>query len=296
MNPKTYEHLCNETDDLYDEGSFEVVGGRMEFLEVDQKIEEDLEKQRGAEVAELLQEEENQLDAHCEDTQEWVIPEPISVEELQSFTEEGEVNVNSERVIYYEDEIIVENLQNDEVNHIIEEPPLAESQVEDAEYIRGLDKIDHTMRRLEKKFDSEILNAANRDSTVQAIYKDLNEYKAGLVEKVLRNVFYDIVDLREMMLSKIRLLEEKHNQDFISLEEFKSYAEDLGDILEKHDVLIYKGKVGEENVAVKQKIVHKVETEEEELVKKVAESLSYGYQYNSKVLYPEKISIYVKKK
>ena len=30
--------------------------------------------------------------------------------------------------------------------------------------------------------------------------------------------------------------------------------------------------------------------------KTVAESLSYGYEYNGKVIYPEKISVYVKKK
>lgn len=159
-----------------------------------------------------------------------------------------------------------------------------------------IESIHRTLRRLEKKFDAEILNGDNRDSSVKTIYKELNEYKAGLVEKALKNVLYDIVDLRETMLSQIKFLREKKGLDAISLDEFSTYADDIGDILEKHDVLIYKGEPGEENVAVRQKIVRKVETEDETQIKKVAESLSYGYEYNSKILYPEKISIYVKKK
>ena len=51
-----------------------------------------------------------------------------------------------------------------------------------------------------------------------------------------------------------------------------------------------------ENTAVRQKIVRKVETADASMVKKVAESLSYGYEYNGKIIYPEKISIYVKSK
>ena len=159
-----------------------------------------------------------------------------------------------------------------------------------------IEKINWAMIRLEKKFDSEILNAENRDSAVKAVYKEMNEYKSGLVEKALKNVLYDIVDFRETMLSQIRFWREKKDIENISLKEFESYADDLADILERHDVTIYKGEPGQENTAVRQKIVCKVETEDDALVKKVAESLSYGYEYNSKVLYPEKISIYVKKK
>ncbi len=162
------------------------------------------------------------------------------------------------------------------------------------EYMEGVDRINRTMQRLEKKFDSEILNAQNRDSAVRAIYKEMNEYKAGLVEKAMKNVLYDIADFRETMLSQIRFWKEKKEQDSIPLEEFASYADDLADILERYDVTIYKGEPGQENIAVRQKIVSKVGTEDDKLVKKVAKSLSYGYEYHAKVLYPEKISIYVK--
>lgn len=158
------------------------------------------------------------------------------------------------------------------------------------------DDISLTLRRLEKKFADEILNGENRDSAVKTMYKEMNDYKAGIVEKALKNVIYDIIDIRETMLSQSKFLREKKEQDVISLEEFESYADDLGDILEKHDVSIYKGKLGEENVAVRQKITRKVETEDESRVRTVAESLSYGYEYGGKVLYPERISVYVKKK
>ncbi len=160
-----------------------------------------------------------------------------------------------------------------------------------AEDIRGINNV---LRRLEKKFDAEILNAANRDSSVKTMYGELNEYKAGLVESALKKVLYDIADLREMMLSQIKSLRDK--QEGVSLDEMESWADDMADLLEKYDVLIYRGEPGVENVAVRQKIVRKVETGDETLVKTVAESLGNGYEYNGKILYPERISVYVKKK
>lgn len=153
-----------------------------------------------------------------------------------------------------------------------------------------------SIRRLDKKFEKEILNSETRDSTVKTIYKELNEYKAGLVEKAMKEVLYDFIDIREMMLSRAKHLQKEGEGEMISIEEFLSYADDIGDILEKHDVIIYKGEPGVKNVATRQKIVRKAETEDESLVKTVAESLSYGYEYNGRVIYPEKISIFVKKK
>lgn len=164
------------------------------------------------------------------------------------------------------------------------------------QYLSSTTDIQRTLRRLESKFAEEILNGEKRDGAVKTMYKEMNEYKAGIVEKALKNVLYDIVDIRETMLSQIKYLREKKGAESISLDEFESYTDDIADILEKHDVTIYKGEPGEENVAVRQKIVRKIETEDETLVKTVVESLSYGYEYASKILYPEKISVYVKKK
>ena len=164
------------------------------------------------------------------------------------------------------------------------------------QYAESEQDIQRTLQRLENKFNDEILNGENRDSSVKTMYKELTEYKAGIVEKVLKNVLYDIVDIRETMLSQIRYLREKKGVEEISLDELESYADDICDILEKYDVTIYKGNIGDENVAVRQKIVRKVETEDDSLVKKVADSLSFGYEYGAKILYPEKISVYVKKK
>ena len=126
------------------------------------------------------------------------------------------------------------------------------------QYLSSTEDIQRTLRRLENKFSEEVLNGDNRNNAVKTIYKELNEYKAGIIEKTLKNVLYDIVDIRETMLSQIKYLREKNGAETISLDEFESYADDIADILEKHDVTIYKGELGEENVAVRQKIVRKV--------------------------------------
>ena len=216
-----------------------------------------------------------------------------SVDDAEVSTEES---VTTENVV---EQVSEENTITTEVKESVNEKVvMVPDEVQDIfkQYLSSTEDIQRTLRRLENKFSEEVLNGDNRDSAVKTIYKELNEYKAGIVEKALKNVLYDIVDIRETMLSQIKYLREKNGAETISLDEFESYADDIADILEKHDVTIYKGELGEENVAVRQKIVRKVETEDEELVKKVAESLSYGYEYGSKILYPEKISVYVKKK
>lgn len=237
--------------------------------------------------------------------------EEITREPLELFTEEQVETGESPSGAEWEPETFAEESEAEEpkVEKPIAEKPKTEELEEKnpsfsfdeieallKQQASAFDDISNTLRRLEKKFADEILNGENRDSAVKTMYKEMNDYKAGIVEKALKNVLYDMIDLRETMLAQIKFLREKKGQDSISLEEFESYADDLGDILEKHDVSIYKGETGKENVAVRQKITRKVETEDESLVRTVAESLSYGYEYGDKILYPERISIYIKKK
>lgn len=277
------------------------VDEKVENLEIDSKqeietkdeaessvnVEQNLEN-LAAKLAEAVEEKESPI--YNEDTE-------------QAFLEKGQKNFENDLNIKQSDQ---EESGNQQQNSS-EESNFSQTQVrltEVPEEIRDLFKqhveserdIQRTLRRLENKFNDEILNGENRDSSVKTMYKELTEYKAGIVEKVLKNVLYDIVDIRETMLSQVRYLREKKGVEEISLDELESYADDIGDILEKHDVTIYKGNIGDENVAVRQKIVRKVETEDDALVKKVADSLSFGYEYGAKILYPEKIGIYVKKK
>ena len=273
------------------------VDEKVENLEIDSKqetetkssvnVEQNLEN-LAAELAETVEEKESPI--YNDDTE-------------QTFLEKGQKNFKNDLNIKQSDQ----EESGSQHQNSSEENNFSQTQIhltEVSEEIRDLFKqhveserdIQRTLRRLENKFNDEILNGENRDSSVKTMYKELTEYKAGIVEKVLKNVLYDIVDIRETMLSQVRYLREKKGIEEISLDELESYADDIGDILEKHDVMIYKGNIGDENVAVRQKIVRKVETEDDSLVKKVADSLGFGYEYGAKILYPEKISVYVKKK
>lgn len=163
--------------------------------------------------------------------------------------------------------------------------------------LKEIEEIKKSMLRLEKKFETDILNAETRDSTVKSMYMELQEYKKGIIQRALKDVLYDMIDLRETILKQVAYLEQKPvEEQMVPLEDFAFYSEVVGDILDKYDVHIYKGESGVENVPIRQKIVKKVQTDDPGLVKKVAQSLSCGYEYNGKVIYPERISIYVKTK
>lgn len=170
---------------------------------------------------------------------------------------------------------------------VLEEVAVVTSSVED---------IGKTLKRLERKFDEEILNAATRNDTVKVMAKEINEYKSGIIEKALKDFVCDIVDLRETMLSQAKGLMEKGDADTICLSDFLAYADDIADILTRHDVTIYKSEAGTKSVAVRQRIVRRIETDNPEKEKTVASSNSYGYEYNGKIIYPERISVYIKKK
>ena len=247
-----------------------------------------------SEITESICEEEM-----CSDETERIIPEEqeyatSEISDRQEYTEQNHDIVDG---IEDEEAVVQEVPENEDIPDDNFHDAISEHMQELLErYEDTAEDIRRTLKRLESKFNDEILNSENRDSSVKTMYMELNEYKAGIVEKALKNVLYDIVELRETMLSQIRFLRDKKEENTISLDDFESYANDIGDILEKHDVTIYKGEPGNENVAIRQKIIRKVETEDETMFKKVAESLSCGYEYGNKILYPEKISIYVMKK
>ena len=275
-SPETEEKISKEHDFEEERPQEEAAAAEEEPSQEQEPVSEP----ESIQEEEPLQEAESGSEEEASQEQEPVSePEPIQEEEPAQEGEQVSIEETVQKEAAANENSVSEELR-DELARIRE---------------AGED-IQYTLRRLERKFSDEILNGENRDSSVKTIYKELNEYKAGIVEKALKNVLYDIVDIREMILSQARYLREKKGAETISLEEFESYADDIGDILEKHDVTIYKGEPGRANVAVRQKIVRKTETEEESLVKKVAESLSYGYEYGGKILYPERISVYVKKK
>lgn len=271
----------------------------------DKKIEDPVSEILAEEVKAMvendaLEEQEQVLDAeqtvsegvfsHTEENETDAKEEAHTEPEIEQTEPSGQVDADTESKACAEKQ--AETNWDQEMIDI--EKPDTDKSIE--EIREDIDCIYGTMRRLENKFETEILNAKSKDSMVKAMYQELNEYKAGLVEKALKNVLYDVVDIREMMFAKAKHVRQKEGADVISLGEFESYAEDIGDILEKYDVTVYKGEPGVESTAVRQKVVKKVETEDVSLVKKVAESLSFGYEYNGKILYPEKIGIYVKKK
>ncbi len=291
MENKKYAQIQYDPEDLHNAAVKEVTDqGAEESLLVNELAEQVKEMAQSVEIHSEKEEKK------APDVMDVFAGEAVAVEEFPAEMEtELEKETEAEKKTAPEKEM---ELEKERVSG--EKEPTQESVLYEESDIKNIKEdiacIYGVMRRLEKKFEAEILDSQNKAEAVKSIYKELNEYKAGLVEKALKNVLYDIIDMREMMFSKVKFVREKEGKDMIPLEEFESYADDIGDILEKHEVTIYKGETGVENTAVRQKIVRKVETADASMVKKVAESLSYGYEYNGKIIYPEKISIYVKSK
>ncbi len=123
---------------------------------------------------------------------------------------------------------------------------------------------------------------------------ELQSYKKGLLFNMIRPFIVDMIQLREDILNDCQDAN-SNDQAFISQNQVIAYAEeDIFDMLDKMGVEMYRSNKGDEFVSGRQrakKIMEK--THDKELHGKVAESLSYGYSYEGKIVYPEWVKRYI---
>lgn len=155
----------------------------------------------------------------------------------------------------------------------------------------GLEQLHHDFIRLYQKFEDEISYTERKDHAVIAMREELNAYRENLGMKIIQGILYDVIDIREGVISQITH-ERKDGNTQIDLDEVEYMTDDIADILKKNSVTVFRTKAGEKFDPNKHRIVKKIHTEQLDQVHTIKESLTCGYTYNEKVLYPEKVVVY----
>ena len=149
------------------------------------------------------------------------------------------------------------------------------------------------LSQLSDLFNKRIMHTDHEEKIVDNMHSELQKYKDDLYSQLVRPILLDIIDVRDSILriSATFMAKPEGEQD-IPNKTFSGYAFDLQDILEKNNVEIYRSNSGDSFVPIKQRVIKKVPTDNQELHGKIAESLSCGYVYNGRTISAEKISVY----
>lgn len=149
------------------------------------------------------------------------------------------------------------------------------------------------LNQLSDLFNKRILHTDHEEKIIDNMHSELQKYKDDMYSQLIRPILLDIIEVRDsIMRVSAAFLDKSEGEQDIPNKTFSGYAFDLQDILDKNNVEIYRSNNGDTFVPVKQRVIKKVATDNQELHGKVAESLSCGYIYHGRTISAEKISVY----
>ena len=165
------------------------------------------------------------------------------------------------------------------------------------EILALLHNIEQKVDVLEGTFREKLMRSAQEEKILDSMHGELQKYRADLYASLLRPVLSELCGIRDSILRNKAFYEEKAKADeeaevMVPLKLLAGYADELKDLLEGNDILIYRTKEGGAFNPAKHRVIKKVATAQEELHGKIAESQSAGYLYCGKTLSPEKVSVY----
>lgn len=179
-------------------------------------------------------------------------------------------------------------------------PPEAEHQEESAPMLADssyCSQILFVCQSLQSDFQSKLKYDSHKEKIIDALHAELQAYKNGLLEKLLRPIFMDIIDVTDDTRKLLKDLSAKGEDD--NRERLRKIAAslpvDLEDLLYKHGVEVLNSDGDDFNPAV-QKVVKTVETDDEMLDKKICERLKNGYTLDGKLIRHEMVSVWQFKK
>ena len=149
------------------------------------------------------------------------------------------------------------------------------------------------LNQLSDLFNKRILHTDHEEKIIDNMHSELQKYKDDMYSQLIRPILLDIIEVRDsIMRVSAAFLDKSEGEQDIPNKTFSGYEFDLQDILEKNNVEIYRSNNGDTFLPVKQRVIKKVATDNQELHGKVAESLSCGYIYHGRTISAEKISVY----
>lgn len=180
-------------------------------------------------------------------------------------------------------------------------PPAAESVSGSAEPESGdpglADRLSDVIGRLEKLqecFDAKIAEDEHKNKLFDNMHSELVTFQNGAYDKLIDTMALDIIQIIDSVKHNCKLYEKKEfsEENYTKLLRcLKAVAEDLNDVLYRHNIEPYEAVSREVDVR-RQKIIQTIPTADETEDNKIAFRTACGYEKSGKVLRPERIKIY----
>ncbi len=158
-----------------------------------------------------------------------------------------------------------------------------------------IEVIQHKIDLLNQEIITRLDREADKDKIIDSLHKELQGYKSDSANKQFLSLVIDIVKI----IDDIRKLSNHHRSNNPEesdpvkvLELLESIPADLEDIFSYQGITPYTcdGTVFD---PVRQKVLKKIETDDNSLDKTVAESLRPGYEWENKIIRSEIVNVYV---
>lgn len=159
-------------------------------------------------------------------------------------------------------------------------------------YDSKLDTLAERFTGLESEFESKIKYDRHRETIIDNLHKELQDYKNDLIKKLLRPMIMDIIhsiDNNNTLVKNLR--EESQLEPQELLNQMEEISSELEEILFRQGVDLFDCKQPQFDPK-RQKIVKTEPTDDPSKDKSIAKKVHNGYEWEGSVLCRERVNVY----
>ena len=183
-----------------------------------------------------------------------------------------------------------------EISHPILKNKTVKLSIERKSVFEEIQNLNEKMDVMNDTVSQKILNMDFEKNIADKLYKELQGYKNDLYFHLIKPLIMDLINMRERMRRAVK--HSSKETDEKKVEMLESYVEEIETILENNNIEIYETKKEKDDYKVKkQRIVKQIKTSDEKLHGKICNILTNGYIYTEKdkIIFPERVEVYVYK-
>ncbi len=194
-----------------------------------------------------------------------------------------------------ESEESVESAENEIPEEEIPEEEIPEEEIPEAFHYA---EIKDQLKELSQSFETKIKYDEHKNKIIDDLHQSLQEFREGLIKKYLHRFITDIIKIvDDMRKFASHHKGQPHSEE--TTEKLLKYIDNISSDLE--DLFSWEGVEpftcdGDMIDTSRQRILNKIETDDPEKDKTVAERLRPGYEWDGKVIRPEMVSAYIYQK
>ena len=166
---------------------------------------------------------------------------------------------------------------------------------EEKSVFEEIQELNEKMDVMNNTVSQKILNMDFEKNVADKLHKELQGYKDDLYFQLVKPLIMDLINMRERMRRAVKHFSKETGEKKVEM--LESYVEEIETILENNSIEIYETEKECDYKVKKQRIVKQIKTSDEKLHGKICNILTNGYIYTekNKIIFPEKVEVYVYK-